>query len=549
MKQLLGLACACSSLLLAGSAFGGIIYVPTDYSEIHDAVQACPAGDTVIVAAGTYTDVTHETEGPGSTPASVIMKSGVTLRGAGKDATIIDAAGPDTRGIFIEAVSNCRVENLQVRNAFAEVYGAGILIRNVDATVELNDVKIYNNFDGGIVCITSASPVMRRMEFLDNSAKQGGGLAIEESSDAQLYDSSFINNQSPSGGAVIIRNNCNAIIDNCLFDSNFTNANFGNGGAIAAIGCSPAISNCSFLNNSTLGNGGGVAFLGNAGGSLTNCLIQGNSTDYNFGLGGGVHLDESNPLISFCTIVENDNNSFQGLGGGVSILFVPAPTLRNCTIAGNSIEASGTGGGLYIDSSPAVVDKCIVANSLVGEGIACAFATPVISCTDVWGNAGGDALCGTDAGGNFSADPLFCGAGEDEPYGLGEDSPCIAGNHPGGAGTCDDDLIGAGPANCGTGVPAIAFGAARLLGNAPNPFNPKTAIFFVIDEPARVSFRIYDIAGRTVANLPQGELPAGQHEVTWNGRHANGEQAASGVYLYEMEALGEIHSRRMILVK
>ena len=108
------------TLGLAGVASGGVLNVPGDYAQINDAVQACAPGDTVLVAAGTWHDCTHPTEGPGTTPASVIMKSGVTLRGAGPDQTIIDAQSLG-RGIFIEAVSDCRVENMRVTGAFASV--------------------------------------------------------------------------------------------------------------------------------------------------------------------------------------------------------------------------------------------------------------------------------------------------------------------------------------------------------------------------------------------------------------------------------------------
>ncbi len=177
MNTRIGLAAAL--LLMAMSALGGIIHVPGDYALIHDAVQACPAGDTVLVAAGTYGDCTHPTEGEGSTPACVIMKSGVTLRGAGVDATIIDVEGLG-RGIFAELVDNVRIENLQVTDAFAEVFGAGILLRQLDSSVEITDVKIVANLDGGIICINSASPMITRVEFYDNVAKQGGGLSIEE---------------------------------------------------------------------------------------------------------------------------------------------------------------------------------------------------------------------------------------------------------------------------------------------------------------------------------------------------------------------------------
>ena len=68
------------------------------------------------------------------------------------------------------------------------------------------------------------------------------------------------------------------------------------------------------------------------------------------------------------------------------------------------------------------------------EGLAC--SGPIaFECSDVFGNAGGDALCGPDLGGNFSADPLFCLVRwPDFGFsGLQNGSPCWPGNHPSGA--------------------------------------------------------------------------------------------------------------------
>ncbi len=552
MKKTLGLLASLALLCMAGSALGGVLNVPGDFDEIHDAVQACPAGDTVQVAAGTYYDCTHETEGPESTPACVIMQSGVTLIGAGKEETIIDAEGLG-RGIFVELVSNVRIENLQVRNAFADVYGAGILLREVDATVEMSDLKILHNTDGGIIAINQAHCVMRRIDFHDNEGKQGGGLAIEENSNSQVYDCYFTNNQSPSGGGIIIASFSNPTIDGCLIDANFINSNFGNGGGIAVSSATATITNCEIINNITLGYGGGVAWMGGASGTMSDCLVQGNQASYTWSLGAGIHTDGSDPLLENLTIVENDATGFNADGGGINVNFAPGPTIRGCTIADNSTGPGpdSHGGGITFQfGGDAIVERCIIAGSTVGQGLYCVSANPTISCSDVWGNAGGDALCGTDGGDNFSLDPMFCGAEDpDHPYGIDQDSPCAAGNHPGGPGTCGDELIGAGPEGCGTGVEESIPGAARLIGNAPNPFNPKTTIFFVLDRPGHASIRIYDVAGRNIANLHSGELPAGQHQVSWNGRHDDGRAAASGVYLYELEALSETHSRRMILVK
>lgn len=551
MRLRLGLSLM-ALIACAGPALALTIHVPGNYATIHAGVQAASAGDTVMVAAGTYYDCTHETEGPGSTPACVIMKGGVTLIGAGPEATIIDVQSLG-RGIFVELVSDVRIENLQVRNAFAEVYGAGILLRQVDDTVVMSDLRIQNNTDGGIICINSAHAVMRRIDFITNAAKQGGGLAIEETSDAQCYDSTFDGNSSPSGGALIIRADSNAIIDGCVFMNNYTSAAFGNGGAIAVSGTSPTITNCQIRDNDTQGYGGGVAYMSGSGGIFSHSIVSGNTASYTYGLGAGIHTDGSNPTLEFLQIFNNSASGAWAEGGGINVNYAPAPIIRNCTIAYNTVSANGFGGGITFQwGGDALIDKCIIAHNSTGQGLYCLSSNPTISCTDVYGNPGGDALCGVDGGGNFSLDPVFCvpvGFRDVAALALSEASPCMPGNHPDGASACGGELIGADGDGCSTGMDDLAPGLARLTGNAPNPFNPKTTIFFVLDEAGVASIRIHDITGRGVATLPMGTLTAGQHQADWNGRSDDGEPMASGVYFYSLDALGETHSRRMILIK
>ncbi len=85
--------------------------------------------------------------------------------------------------------------------------------------------------------------------------------------------------------------------------------------------------------------------------------------------------------------------------------------------------------------------------------------------------------------------------------------------------------------------------------NRPNPFNPVTTISYGLPTAGRVELTVYDVAGRRVATVFDGEAEAGFHEVTWNGRSGTGEPVASGVYFYRLTALGEEHAKKMILMK
>jgi len=91
--------------------------------------------------------------------------------------------------------------------------------------------------------------------------------------------------------------------------------------------------------------------------------------------------------------------------------------------------------------------------------------------------------------------------------------------------------------------------AFTLHRNAPNPFNPGTSIEYELTQPGQVSMRIYDLLGREVAVPVDGMKDAGHHEAYWNGRDSTGNPAASGVYLYRLEAGGYAETRRMMLVR
>lgn len=100
------------------------------------------------------------------------------------------------------------------------------------------------------------------------------------------------------------------------------------------------------------------------------------------------------------------------------------------------------------------------------------------------------------------------------------------------------------PVRVGAVPPALVLGQ-----NQPNPFNPATTIRFSIPAAARVTLRIHDVAGRLVRTLSDAERPAGEYDVTWDGRDDRGAGVAAGVYFYRLAAGGESQTRKMILLK
>lgn len=111
----------------------------------------------------------------------------------------------------------------------------------------------------------------------------------------------------------------------------------------------------------------------------------------------------------------------------------------------------------------------------------------------------------------------------------------------------DNVVWGIDPAS---GVPAASLAAgAELRQNYPNPFNPSTRIDFALESPSTVGLSVYDLAGRLVATLMQGSLPAGEHHATWDGRTDSGAPASAGQYFYVLRTPAGSVARSMVLIK
>jgi hypothetical protein len=89
----------------------------------------------------------------------------------------------------------------------------------------------------------------------------------------------------------------------------------------------------------------------------------------------------------------------------------------------------------------------------------------------------------------------------------------------------------------------------RLDQNYPNPFNPYTAVAFFIARRSPVELSVYDVMGRVVRRLANGEMPAGHHILNWDGRDESGRPVATGVYVYRLEAGGFEQTRKMVLLR
>jgi len=89
-----------------------------------------------------------------------------------------------------------------------------------------------------------------------------------------------------------------------------------------------------------------------------------------------------------------------------------------------------------------------------------------------------------------------------------------------------------------------------LSQNYPNPFNPSTSIEFSVRERTPVTLNVYDVGGRLVRSLVQGDRAPGEvHRVAWDGRDNAGRAVASGVYFYKLVTNSFTQTKKMVLLK
>jgi hypothetical protein len=87
------------------------------------------------------------------------------------------------------------------------------------------------------------------------------------------------------------------------------------------------------------------------------------------------------------------------------------------------------------------------------------------------------------------------------------------------------------------------------LTNYPNPFNPETTIQFEIPSAMNVRLDIMNIRGQLVKTVTSEQYSSGIHNVSWNGKDANGKQVASGVYLYRIITPVKTITNKMLMLK
>ncbi len=87
--------------------------------------------------------------------------------------------------------------------------------------------------------------------------------------------------------------------------------------------------------------------------------------------------------------------------------------------------------------------------------------------------------------------------------------------------------------------------ALRIL--SPNPLKGPMTLSFDVAKATKVSLRVYDVTGRTVAKLANGMYSPGRYTVRWNGKSQDGSAISEGIYFVEYRA-GDFRTVKKIAV-
>ncbi len=83
----------------------------------------------------------------------------------------------------------------------------------------------------------------------------------------------------------------------------------------------------------------------------------------------------------------------------------------------------------------------------------------------------------------------------------------------------------------------------------PNPISSSAVFTYSLPVSCNASLSVFDISGRTVCDLTDGDHTAGVHTVTWDGTDANGTSVPGGVYLYRLSTPNGVETQSCVVIR
>lgn len=245
------------------------------------------------------------------------------------------------------------IVNSTIADNSAGFNGAGVRIRDRSTKATISNSLITGNVasGGGGVFVSAGADVSIEGSTIDrNEATRfnGGGIAVDGSSDTLTLSNSTLSNNTAAAGGGGIRTGGITRIRNVEISNNSAGSN---GGGVLEESGGLVLQESLVTDNTAAGSGGGVE----GGSFVLESTIRNNRAN---GLGGGVFTLDPGFILN-STISGNATDSS---GGGLAIGSGPGlytVTIANSTISGNSAKSGGGGltvGGTVITDTPAPYD-------------------------------------------------------------------------------------------------------------------------------------------------------------------------------------------------
>ncbi|MFY9615848.1 MAG: right-handed parallel beta-helix repeat-containing protein, partial [Candidatus Dormiibacterota bacterium] len=373
---------AMAAVTITPDTFGDVAVAPScadghaaGKCSLHAAVDRAngETGDTVQLAAGTYTLSIPEGQSDNNVGGDVEVLNSMTIKGSGAGQTTVTGnTGWFDRIFEIETVTgaptNATISDMTISNGSPSTEnsdgpdGGGIL--NDSSILTVHNVVLDNNHapngSGGGLATNNGTTTVSNTTFSINDAEiSGGGLfvggvisTVQSYSNVYFHDNTANgNNPADSGGGAIYNdasgggNAATNFTDLTIINNHAPEMN---GGGIYENSSLAAgrntYTNLTIANNTATNSGGGIYVL-NSRAVITNATITGNSV--------------SNANVDIATV---------GHGGGIALGFSSAITLNNNTINANRSPKSGAGLALLNSDENATLHNTIVHNN-VGGGV------------------------------------------------------------------------------------------------------------------------------------------------------------------------------------